>query len=279
MLFALSLAHADCCSQLSLLRGLVIQLMKTNNAGKLVCIWCNGLFLKLQWCNWEICPHFQVPDGFRAKSDFLKKCLRCIIFRTSVFKLCLSCPVYEQGMHFPLLFQEMWFMVVYCTAGIAKWASKLSQEEASLGAVQGWGPDLVHYFTLKEWPCKKWNLCPAWDLAPAHTMDWTPDPACPPRTAQWDFSLSVPVSHMPVVFLAGIWGLGRTQAELASSWVWTAHPPGKWGQVSRRDEIAEQHTLTSFFISNLGFGSRGLIWGQGTLPHNFSGTVFFQYFL
>lgn len=70
----------------------------------------------------------------------------------------------EQGMHVPLLFQEMWFMVLYCT-GMAKWASKLSQEEASLGAVQGWAPDLVNYFTLKEWPRQKWNLCPACDLA------------------------------------------------------------------------------------------------------------------
>lgn len=38
MLFALSLAHSGCCSQLSLLRGFVIQQMKTNNAGKLVFI-------------------------------------------------------------------------------------------------------------------------------------------------------------------------------------------------------------------------------------------------
>lgn len=136
------------------------------------------------------------------------------------------------------LFQKMWFMVLYCAAEIAKWATELRQEEESLGAVQGWGPDLVNYFTLKEWPRKKWNLCPACDLATLLTP--RAELLTLPMIVQWDFPLSAPVFNMHVVFLAGSWGLGKTQD---SSWVWRVHPLGGGGQASRRDEIAEQNTL------------------------------------
>jgi len=36
-------------------------------------------------------------------------------------------------------------------------------------------------------------------------------------TVQWDFSLSVAVFYMHIMFLAGAWGLGKIQAELPFS--------------------------------------------------------------
>lgn len=67
---------------------------------------------------------------------------------------------------------------------------------------------------VKSLPCMLFGKSPNNQFI---QMKLTFDTACPMTTVQWDFSLSVLVFYMHIVFLAGAWGFGKIQAELPFS--------------------------------------------------------------
>lgn len=78
-------------------------------------------------------------------------------------------------------------------------------------------------------------------------------------TVQWDFSLSVPVFYMHIVFLADAWDLGKIQAELPFSLL-SLDREFPWEAGGRHAEKLrlQSNTPSSSFLQAF---FRGVAWG------------------